>query len=135
MIPDSVQRWMGMESPNNRREADDSYQDALASVGAFSFQQRPIEAQYMAGIPDSLAIACSIVGSSWVPAAVAYLSGANTDFLLPLVVLGVVLARSSGCSQGGEIELQIHCGCSCCVLRGRGKRQRSWDVLQRRQAT
>jgi hypothetical protein len=81
---------MGMESPINRREADDSYRGALASVGAFSFQQRPHEGRVMAGIPDSLAIAWWIVGSLWVAAAVAYLCGVDTSFLVSLFVLGVV---------------------------------------------
>jgi hypothetical protein len=88
VILNSIYSPKGMESPANRREADDSYRDAFASVGAFSFQQRPHERRYMAGIPDSLVIASWIVGSLWVVAVVAYLCEADTSFLVPLFALG-----------------------------------------------
>ena len=76
-----------MESPDTRREADDSYRDAFASVGAFSFQQRLARRRTVAGIPDSLAIAFWIVGSCWAVGVLAYLSGEEI-FLVPLVAFG-----------------------------------------------
>ena len=89
LIPDSMYaRWGGV--PHNRREADDSYRDACASVGAFSFQQRPIPEALMAAIPHSLAIAWWIVGSCWVVAAVIYLCDADTTLVGPLVLVGAV---------------------------------------------
>lgn len=44
----------------------------------------------MGRLPDSLAIALWVVGSCWVLAIVAYISGGSTELILPLFVLGVL---------------------------------------------
>jgi hypothetical protein len=44
----------------------------------------------MAKFPDSLAIACWITGSCWGLALLAYLLDVAADWMLPLVVLGVI---------------------------------------------
>jgi hypothetical protein len=44
----------------------------------------------MAKFPDSLAIACWITGSCWGFALLAYLLDAAADWMLPLVVLGMI---------------------------------------------
>ncbi len=43
----------------------------------------------MAGRSVSLAIAFWTVGACWAVAAVAYLCGASTEFIVPLTILGV----------------------------------------------
>jgi hypothetical protein len=41
-------------------------------------------------LPDSLAIAMWVVGSCWVLAVLAYVIGAPREWILPLVVLGIL---------------------------------------------
>ena len=62
---------MGMESPDNRRKADGSYQTQGVGRGFFcpSFAQ---ERQTMAGLPVSLIIAIWLVVTTWIVGAVAY---------------------------------------------------------------
>jgi H+/Cl- antiporter ClcA len=43
----------------------------------------------MSNLPDSLSIALWITATSWIVAFMAYLVGASTDWLFPLVALGV----------------------------------------------
>jgi predicted metal-binding membrane protein len=44
----------------------------------------------MEGFPDSLSIALWIVGSCWALAILAYLFGASTEWILPLLMLGLL---------------------------------------------
>lgn len=43
----------------------------------------------MSNLPDSLSIALWITATSWLMAVIAYLVGASTDWLFPLVAFGV----------------------------------------------
>jgi H+/Cl- antiporter ClcA len=43
----------------------------------------------MSNLPDSLSIGLWITATSWLMAVIAYLVGASTDWLFPLVALGV----------------------------------------------
>jgi hypothetical protein len=44
----------------------------------------------MANLPEALAIALWITGSCWAVAALAYVSGASTEWVLPLFFFGCV---------------------------------------------
>ena len=78
-----------MESPDNRRKADDSYRTLCVGRSLF-LPAASTTGTRMAGIPNALAIALWIVGSCWAIAALAWLLNAETDFLTLLVAFGAV---------------------------------------------
>jgi hypothetical protein len=78
-----------MGFPFERLWADDPYRGAVASVGAFSFQQRPKGAR-MDRLPNSLAISIWTVAACWILAIIGYIFGTSGEWLLGLVALGIL---------------------------------------------
>lgn len=82
---------MGMESPDTRREADDSYraQSAGRSVCPTG-PLPPTEGVTMGELPNSLSIAIWLVGSLWIVGYIAYLGDAPGEIVLATFVMGLV---------------------------------------------
>jgi hypothetical protein len=78
----------GTGFPFKRPGTDDPLQGAAAQ-GTISVEQRPKGVQ-MDRLPDSLAIAMWVVGSCWALAVLTYVIGAPREWILPLVVLGIL---------------------------------------------
>jgi hypothetical protein len=83
---------MGMESPDTRRKADDSYRARSAGrsmcatdLVALTKGRRP-----MAKLPPSLAIALWIVGSIWLVALVAHIFDAPHEIVYAALVFGLL---------------------------------------------
>jgi hypothetical protein len=62
---------MGMESPDNRRKADGSYQTQGVGRGFF-VPSVARKGQTMAGLPVSLIVASWLVVTTWIVGAIAY---------------------------------------------------------------
>jgi hypothetical protein len=80
---------MGMESPDKRRKADDSYWARQRRYELYPPERARCRA-HMARLPDSLSIALWITGAIWGLAIFAYLLGGSTKWILPLLTLGVL---------------------------------------------
>lgn len=81
---------MGMEFPDTRRKADDSYR--ALRVGRSCFLPRCArERALMTKLPNSLLVSLWGVGVCWVAAAIAYLTDSVTLPVVPLLVSLVVL--------------------------------------------
>jgi hypothetical protein len=82
---------MGMESPDTRRKADDSYRArcagrSLRATGLVALT----EGKQMAGLPPSLSIAFWFVGSIWLVAIVAHVLDAPHQIVHAALAFGVV---------------------------------------------
>jgi len=85
---------MGMESPDNRRKADGSYQTQGVGRGFF-VPASPEKGQIMAGLSVSLIIAIWLVVTTWIVGAVAYWFeiGPEPVWLTLFLGAGVALAE------------------------------------------
>ncbi|GLK73785.1 hypothetical protein GCM10017643_39030 [Ancylobacter dichloromethanicus] len=82
---------MGMESPDTRREADDSYRARSAGRSICpTGPAAPTEGVTMGKLPNSLSIAIWLVGSLWIVGYIAYLSDAPGEIVLATFVMGLV---------------------------------------------
>jgi hypothetical protein len=82
---------MGMESPDTRRKADDSYRArcagrSLRATGLVALT----EGEQMAGLPASLSIAFWLVGSIWLVAIMAHILDAPHQVVYAALALGVI---------------------------------------------
>jgi hypothetical protein len=82
---------MGMESPDTRRKADDSYRArsagrSLRATGLVAL----IEGEQMTGLPASLSIAFWLVGSIWLVAIVAHILDAPHQIVYAALAFGVI---------------------------------------------
>lgn len=82
---------MGMESPDTRREADDSYRARSAGRSMCpTGLAAPTEGVMMGKLPNSLSIAIWLVGSLWIVGYIAYLGDAPGEIVLATFVMGLV---------------------------------------------
>jgi hypothetical protein len=82
---------MGMESPDTRRKADDSYRAHRAgrstrATGIVALT----EGEQMAGLPASLSMAFWLVGSIWLVAILAHLFDAPHQIVHATLAFGVI---------------------------------------------
>jgi hypothetical protein len=82
---------MGMESPDTRRKADDSYRARCAgrSMRATGLVALT-EGEQMAGLPTSLSIAFWLVGSIWLVAILAHVFDAPQQIVHATLAFGAV---------------------------------------------
>jgi hypothetical protein len=83
---------MGMESPDTRRKADDSYRARSAgrSMCATGLVASNREGLSMTKLPPSLSIALWLVGSIWLVGLLAHVFAAPREIVLATFIVGVL---------------------------------------------
>jgi hypothetical protein len=82
---------MGMESPDTRRKADDSYRArsagrSMCATGLVALT----EGERMARLPTSLSVALWLVGSIWLVAILAHVFDAPYEIVYAALALGLI---------------------------------------------